>query len=199
MKRFGLAALVIATFGAAFPRAADATSPIDYTQRNAPFTPAAGATVVPEKQIPTPNGAVQDKRFDKTTIEKKPAPQGERRAGFEVKETRDKHVQEKDSHRPETREQPKSAFDHRPAAIATSTDTTKPPTVAKYQDSLAAASATNMARFPALDRATGAKINRFVFRKNPPDPSLITDGKNVTPAAGSPANSAVPGGAIISK
>ena len=41
-----------------------------------------------------------------------------------------------------------------------------------------------MARFPALDRATGAKINRFVFRKNAPDTAVALDGAAVTPAAG---------------
>ena len=46
------------------------------------------------------------------------------------------------------------------------------------------ASATNMARFPALGSATGAKINRFVFRKNPEDAKAATDGATVTPAAG---------------
>jgi hypothetical protein len=56
--------------------------------------------------------------------------------------------------------------------------------VAKYQDGLTSASATNMARFPAVDRATGAKINRFVFRKNPDEVSAVTGGAEVTPAAG---------------
>jgi hypothetical protein len=195
----GLIALAMISFGGANGRAADATSPVDYTQRNAPFAPVAGATVVPEKQTPATNPSVQDKRFEQTTLEKKTAPQAERRAGVEVKEEREKQVWEKKSHRPETREQPTSAFNHRPAAIATSTDTSKPPLVARYQDSLAAASVTNMARFPALDRATTAKINRFVFRKNPPDASATAAGKTVIPAGGSPAIPVGPSGITPSK
>lgn len=184
MKRSGLAAFASVILGVAISRAADATSPVDYSQRNTPFAPGADAAVIPDKKTPTVNSRVQDKRVDKTTIDKKVAPQADQRAGIEVKETREKNVQAKDSHRPEAREYQQSAFNHRPAAITTAGDTTKPPTVAKYQDSLTAASASNMARFPALDRATSAKINRFVFRKNPPDPSLPTEGKTVTPAAG---------------
>ena len=66
------------------------------------------------------------------------------------------NVREKQSHRVEPVEVPRSAFDHRTATISTGGDTKQPPLVRKYQDSLVAASATNMARFPALDRATGS-------------------------------------------
>ena len=103
---------------------------------------------------------------------------------MDVKETRDKEVREKKSHRPDTIEQPTSAFNHRPAAISTDANTRKPPTVTKYQDSLTSASATNMARFPAIDRATTAKINRFTFRKNPSEPSAMAGGSPVIPAGG---------------
>ncbi|MEY4088623.1 MAG: hypothetical protein RJB55_894, partial [Verrucomicrobiota bacterium] len=59
-----------------------------------------------------------------------------------------------------------------------------PPTVSKYQDRLDAASASNMARFPALNGATTAKINRFVFRKNTAEPDRVLGDVSVTPAAG---------------
>ena len=197
MQRPGLTALALASFGVGVACAADATTPVDVTQRNVPYTPAAGATVTPDKRAPATNATVQEKRFDKNTVEKPLAPQGDRRAGIAVQESADKRVREKDSHRPETREQPVSGFNHRQAPIATSTDTTKPPLVAKYQDSLLAASEAAQqsdqwarARAAALDRGTRAKINRFVFQKNPPDPSITTDPKAVTPAAG---------GAVISK
>ena len=197
MKRPGLTALALASLGVALARGADATSPVDLTQRNASYVPAAGATVKPDKQAPVTNTTVQEKRFDTATVEKPLAPQAERRAGVAVQENADKRVRENDSHRPETREQPVSAFNQRQAAIATSTDTAKPPLVAKYQDSLIAASEAAQqsdrwarARAAALDRGTRAKINRFVFQKNPPDPSITTDAKAVTPAAG---------GAVISK
>ena len=184
MKPSALAALALGILGAVRGSAADATRPVDYTQRNGSFAPAAGTAVTPEKQAPVTNSRVQDKRVDQPLLEKTPAPQGERRAGIDVQETRDKRVHDKDSQRPAGQEQPTSAFNQRRAAIATSTDTTKPPTVAKYQDSLTAASASNMARFPALKRATTAKINRFVFRRNPPETASAAEGKPVTPAGG---------------
>lgn len=171
----------LAVFGAV-ARAADATSPIDYTQRNSPYAP--GTSAVPKKQAPQANATLQDKRVPATTIEKSVAPLSGRRAGVDVTETRDKSVRENDSRRPEVMEQPASVFNHRPAAISTAGDTSKPPIVSKYQDSLAAASATNMARFPAMDRATSAKINRFVFRKNPPEIPAAPERATVTPAAG---------------
>jgi hypothetical protein len=54
--------------------------------------------------------------------------------------------------------------------------------VAKYQDGLAAASAANLARFPADGAATTAKVNRFVFRKNGAEASPVTAGAPVTKA-----------------
>jgi hypothetical protein len=176
--------IVFAVFGLCISvtRGADATTPVDYTQRNSPYSPA--GTVAPEKQTPATNEAVQEKRVEKTIVEKQTSSLADRRAPLEVKETRDKQVREKDSHRPEKIETPTSKFNHQQAAISTGADTTKPPTVAKYQDGLTAASATNMARFPAVDRATGAKINRFVFRKNPDETRAVTNGAEVTPAAG---------------
>jgi len=176
--------LVLAALGLciAEARAADATSPVDYTQRNAPYTPA--ATVTPEKQTPATNKTVQEKRVEPTKVEKTSSPLADRRARIDVKESREKQVRDKDSHRPEGIEQPTSALNHRQAAISTAADTSKPPMVAKYQDRLTDASATNMARFPAIDRATNAKINRFVFRKNPEDTVSAIGGATVTPAAG---------------
>ncbi len=166
--------------------AADATTPVDYTQRNTPFAPA--GSVAPEKQKPGDNtAAVGDKRVEKETVEKKASVLGERRAAIDLTEAREKNVREKDSRRPEKVEQPQSALNHKPAAISTAENTTKPPTVAKFQDGLSAASATNMARFPAIDKATAAKINRFVFRKNPVEAEATAAAATVTPAGGPPA------------
>jgi hypothetical protein len=165
--------------------AADATTPIDYTQRNTPFAPSGPGAVAPDKQNPADNpAAVGDKRVEKTTVEKKTAPLGERRAPIDMGEAREKNIRDKESRRPEKIDRPESALNHQPAAISTADDTKKPPTVAKYQDSLSAASASNMARFPALDKATGAKINRFVFRKNPVESGAVAAGATVTPAGG---------------
>ncbi len=165
-------------------RAADATTTLDATQRNTPYAPA--ATVTPEKQSPAakPDPSVQEKRFQTQTVERKSSPLLERRAPIDLRETREKNVINKDSHRPEAIEQPRSAFNHQPAGISTGDAAAKPPLVAKYQDSLKAASASNMGRFPAFDQATSAKINRFVFRKNPTDAPGALGGAAVTPAAG---------------
>lgn len=166
-------------------RAADATTPIDYTQRNSPYAPGSSTEVTPEKQKPKIDETVQEKKVDKTTIDKRTAPQGDKRAAIDMTEAREKNVREKDSHRAETQkiEQPTSTYNHRESRFSTKEDTTKPPTVTKYQDGLTAASATNMARFPAMDKATGARINRFVFRKNPSE-SVTKETGAVTPAAG---------------
>jgi hypothetical protein len=182
MSQHGLVALAALGICLTPLQAADATTPIDYTQRNTPYAPA--ETVAPERQKPATNPGVQEKRLDTTTVEKKTAPQGEQRARTEVKESKDKTLVEKNSRRPETIEQPTSDFNQRLSKVSTGSDTTKPPTVAKYQDRLTAATATNMARFPAIERATGAKINRFVFRKNPEETGAPPAGSTVTPAAG---------------
>jgi hypothetical protein len=182
MKLSRVIAASLSLLGASAVRSADATAPVDYTQRNQPFAPA--ATITPEKQDLPRADTVQDKRVEKATLDKKPAAVGDRRAPIAIEEARDKNLREKNSSRPETVEQPMNAFNHRDAAITTAADTKKPPLVARYQDSLAAASVSNMARFPALDRATTAKINRFVFRKNAPDATAVTADAAVTPAAG---------------
>ena len=178
------ACLAIVCAGGVAARAADATSPVDATQRNLPYAPA--ATVSPDKQAPAANldSRMQERRFVPSTVERKTSPLSGQRSAIDVEEARDKNVREKDSQRPARAEQPVSAYNHRLATISTGADTTKPPTVAKYQDSLTAASASNMARFPALDQATSAKINRFVFRKNPAEPQGVTAGATVVPAGG---------------
>jgi hypothetical protein len=161
---------------------ADPTAPVDLSQRNGAFLPS--AAIVPETKSPSPHAAVQDKRVEKTTLTKTPAAMGDRRAATDIQETREKNVREKKSARPEASEQAVSTFNHRPAPFTTANDTTQPPVVSKYQDGLKAASAANMARFPALDRATAVKLNRFVFRKNSPEPSPVTGGAPVTRAGG---------------
>ena len=165
---------------------ADATTTIDYSQRNSPFAPSESSAITPDRRDPkaNTNDTLQQKRVEPTTLDKKTSPLGDRRAPLDVTEAREKNVREKDSHRPEAIEQPKSGFDQRKAKISTSADTSKPPTVTKYQNGLTAASTSNKARFPAVDGATGAKINRFVFRKNPAENPVKSDGTAVQTAAG---------------
>lgn len=183
MKRSGSVLLVSVGLALGVARGADATSPLDLTERNAPFAP--GSSVQqPDKRAPEINQTTQQKRVTPPTVDKKPAAVGERRAPIEVTETREKNIQEKQTRTPEKVEQPKSRFDQQRARITTSDNTTKPPTVAKYQDSLSAASASNMARFPAVGSATSAKVNRFVFRKNGGELVDAPGRAPIVPAAG---------------
>lgn len=184
MRTLPLACLAILGAGAVAVHAAEATRPVDATQRSEAF--GVGATVAPDKQAPgdRTNTQVQERRFESTTLDKKLSPVGGERAAIDVRETREKKVVEKESSKPEARERQMSGYNQKSSTISTGADTRKPPTVARYQDGLTAASATNMARFPALDGATSAKINRFVFRKNPSETTGVTEGKPVTPAAG---------------
>lgn len=176
-----LATLAIA-FALPAAMASDATTPIDYTQRNNPFAVQPG--VSPSRSSPSKNQTIQDARVEKDVRDKVISPVGDKRARVELVETREKNVVEKDSRRPERTEQPVSAMNQRKATVSTAQDTRKPPLVAKYQDSLAAASATNMARFPAMDGGTKATINRFVFRKNAPETAPTAPQASSTPAAG---------------
>jgi hypothetical protein len=184
LRLFPHACLAFFAAAAVVARAADATSPLDPAARNAPYAPA--NTVAPEKQNPNAqlNSRLQEQRFETSKVERKMAPVGDRRAPIALTESQEKSVREKQTRTPERIDQPTSAYNQRQSGISTANNTTKPPTVAKYQDSLNAASATNMARFPALEGASSAKINRFVFRKNSTDPDRALEGATVTPAAG---------------
>ena len=177
-----IAVASLSLVGSALLRAEDATTPVDLTKRNGFFAPA--ATVNPDQKPMGRDSQVQEKRVEKNTIEKRPATVGDRRAAIDVQEARDKNVREKDSHRPERTEQAMNQFNHRDAAITTAGATTKPPIVAKYQDSLSSARASNMARFPANGGMTASKINRFVFRKNAPEAAALTGDAAITPAGG---------------
>jgi len=167
MKSPRLIVLMCLVLGLATGRAADATQPVDYTQRNDSFAPA--ATVAPVGTIPSPDVAVQNRRVEPAVIARQSAVLGDRRAAVDVRETQDKNILDKSSHRPAALEQTMNPFNHREAPLTSGADAKKPERIARYQDSLTAASAANLARYPAVGRATTAKINRFVFRKNAPD------------------------------
>ena len=133
--------------------AADATSPIDYTQRNKPYAPA--DSVEPEKRKPAGNAAVQDKRVEKTTVEKQKSSLQDREAAVDVKESRPKQVREKEEYPTRVIEHTTSDFNHQTSRFSTASDTSKPPTVAKYQDSLSAANAITVKRTSALGARVG--------------------------------------------
>lgn len=165
-----------------FSPAADATSPQDYARRNAPFAPAASVPIETRELVR--NTAVQEKRAPAAPVlDKATSALSGREAAIEMAETRAKSMQPLDVRQPEKRDAVLSPLNQRVAPIATTARAAKPPLVARYQESLTAASATNMARFPAIGAATTAKINRFVFRKNAADAAPAA-GAPVTPAAG---------------
>jgi hypothetical protein len=165
---------------------AEPTAPVDPSQRNGAFVPASAA--MPEAKSPVLNPGMQDRRLNLPTLDKTSAAIGDRRAATDVQETREKKVREKTASRPEAIEQATSTFNHRVAPFTTSESNAQPPVVSKYQDGLKAASAANMARFPALDRATAVKLNRFVFRKNAPEPAPVTSDAPITRAGSGPAD-----------
>ncbi len=162
-------------------RGADATRPVDYTDRNTPFAPESG--VKPPVQSPAIAEDLQSKRVTPAVINQKSSPLGDRKAAIDVSETRPKSVQEKAVKSPEAKSPSRNDLTDRRSRITTATQV-NPQRVSKYQESLVAASATNMARFPAVDRETTAKLNRFVFRKNAGEPVDSPIGAPISPAAG---------------
>lgn len=160
---------------------ADATRPIDYTNRNTPFAPEAG--VKPSVKSPAVVDGLQNKRVTPAVIDRKSSSLGDRKAAVDVSETRPKSVQEKVVQSPDAKKPTRNDMTDRRSEFTTATQV-NPQRVSKYQESLVAASATNMARFPAVDRETTAKLNRFVFRKNAGEPVDSPIGAPISPAAG---------------
>lgn len=156
---------------ASLAQAASATAAIDPTRRNETFSPA--ATVSPAAQQPQAQRIFADEPGEKKALTLDRAVLGERRAPIELAEAQEKTVAGKNMLVPPVTPKSAAEFEHRMAPFSTAADTRAPSRVAKYQDRLTAATATNMARFPAPGGATVAKLNRFVFRKNPPDLSAL--------------------------
>src|SRR4051812_3407378 len=82
--------------------AADATRSVDYAERNGGFAPA--PSITPETKTPQIDRTVQDRRVNPTVIDKSSSEMGERRAPVKLGEAREKIIQDKTSHRPETRD-----------------------------------------------------------------------------------------------
>lgn len=182
MKRSGCVVLVCVSLCVAAARGATATQPIDHTERNTSLAPT--NTVRPDTRRPEIEETVQQKRVTPATIDKKPAAVGDRKSPLAIKETQEKTMFEKDIRATEKLEQPRSAFNQQRARISVSGDTTKPPMVAKYQDSLTASNAISTARLPAVSSNATAKINRFVFRKNGGELANTPQRATAVPAAG---------------
>ncbi|MEY4939152.1 MAG: hypothetical protein RIQ93_887 [Verrucomicrobiota bacterium] len=160
-------------------RAANSTAPIDVTQRNAEFGPE--ATITPPKRPPQIDHAVQDRRFEKNVLPK-PAAGDMPRAAIEVAEPGPKALRAAPSG--SLAPLPPNVSPETQRAASLPANVKQPRLVTRYQDGLAAARAASLARYPEMKPgATSAKLNRFVFRKNVPEPALVT------PAAGSAAGS----------
>lgn len=180
MKPSGL--VFVATLACCTTAQGEATAPLDVTQRHEPFAPA--ASITPGKRNPATTRTLQNRTLEMPRTELARTPASAQQSPLAVAEQREKHVREFPAKRPSSMENARSALDRRPSSISTRDTKAKPPLVAKYQESLAAASASNMARFPATEAHTKGKLNRFVFRKNPPENEGPSPASAVLPAAG---------------
>lgn len=182
MRYFRAIAMVhLLLTGAGSGWGANPTGPIDVTQRNAEFAPA--ASILPDTRTPQVDRDLQDRRVGTPTLDL-PRAEAPSRAAIDVAETRAKSV----------RENPRSLLaplppatkpaNRRAEAFSTSNEVIVPPRVARYQEGLAAAREANQARYPALQGATTAKFNRFVFRKNAPDVAPLSAATLAAPAGG---------------
>lgn len=160
---------------------ANPTAPIDVTQRNADFAPA--ASILPGKRTPEVDRDLQDRRVGAPTLDL-PRAEAPSRASIDVAETRAKTVRENPRNLLAPLPPATSPANRRAEALSTSNEVIKPPRVARFQEGLAAAREASRARYPALQGATTAKLNRFVFRKNAPDVAPLSAAAVAAPAGG---------------
>lgn len=195
----------LGALGLALPasQAADGVPPADdYRQRNPTFMPS--AATAPGQQKPGIATPIQGHRIEKNRLDRPswatatPAEAegnilpGEHRVPVERMEKDARAVAAGDVRRPLAGTPPMSELNRRAARVATGAGVT-PPLVARYQDSLDAARAATLARFPTAGKATPATIHRFVFRRNAPD-AAAWGGAAIVPAGGREANAAVKAG-----
>jgi hypothetical protein len=155
-------------------RAATAT-PVNSTPATAPY--ATPAPITPGPRSPEVNPAFREREIEKPVIPAAPSHPADRPAALDTVDPRALPVQEKNVREREVSPLTGRAIERRFAPISTADDRRPNPVVARFQDSLRIASEANMSRFPAIGRATTAKINRFVFRKNAPDTPLPQPGR----------------------
>lgn len=145
--------------------AANATAPLDVRQRHDAIVP--GAPVQPAIRQPASNAAVQDQRVTPPRVSFPAASTpGAERAHLPGAVNAAEQRRAVETQRPSAIERVTSPIDKKPAELTRSPNTVRPELVTRYQESLTAASAANMARFPAAGQVTRTKINRFVFRRN---------------------------------
>ena len=128
---------------------------------------------------------VQDSRFPAPEVrEKSMAPDNDKKAPIEMKETREKNIiDHKDYPKPDIRYRETNHHDGEKSRIQPTGDMVKKyDTVSKYQNRIDDAETAAARRQPKLEKTTTFdKINRFIFQRNGPG-----DGGNamVTPAGG---------------
>jgi hypothetical protein len=182
----GLTGLSVLGLGAA---RADPAAPVDFAQRNETFAPA--ATVVPDESTPVLRESVQEHRIEQPLVSPPSASAGKHLAPVAVAETYVKHVRVPTVTQPRAVTREVSRFNHALAPITSARTAMTTSVASKYQASLAAASAANLARFPALPHSTTAEFNRFVVRKNAPAPNPVTGNAPTIRAGGDGADATV--------
>lgn len=180
-----LSGAAIALFGLSIAGLrATAGTPLDPTTRNAEFSPSASVSIpliTPEVSVPQPLAKAV---LNPPTQAASP----QRLAAQPVQGAAEKRVASPAARRPEASRMSATTPAVR-ATLVTSDHVLVSPRVAKYQDGLAAARAATLARFPAGSAGTASHINRFVFRRNPPDTGTAVDPAAAVPAGGrSPAS-----------
>ncbi|MFA6289434.1 MAG: hypothetical protein WC661_18795 [Opitutaceae bacterium] len=173
---------------------ADDPSKVDPAKKNAQLAPNTDNTVTrlapgnTDNQLPFKrDDRVQNSRFSTPELrDKKLAPVGDRRAPFDMTETRDKNiVDRKDYPKPVIRDNKMSPDNGQMYRDQPKGDMVKKyDMVAKYQDRMSDAANAAAQRQPKFEKlATFDKINRFVFKRNAPD---VEAKSMVTPAGGPP-------------
>ncbi len=182
MRYFRAIAMVhLLLTGAGSGWGANPAGPIDVTQRNAKFAPI--ASIQPDKRTPQIDRDLQDRRVG-TAVLDLPRAGALPRAAIDIAETRPKSLRETPRSLLAPIPPASSPANRRAATISTSADAVRPPLVSRYQDGFTAAREANLARFPAFEGASTAKLSRFVFRKNAPDVAPVSAAAVAAPAGG---------------
>jgi len=187
--------LVFSVLGSVFLTTGRAADPakVDYGQRHDAFAPAVG--IAPEKRRPEANSTVQDRRVIPSVSTPAPGVTDLRRAPINMEEAREKRLVAPASNRPEaTAPRVLSPQNHREYQVRPGAALREPQMVARYQEALTSANATQQTRSAALDAGTTARVNRFVFRRNVAAPPGVADAVPAgrRPPAARPASRAQP-------
>ncbi len=185
-------AVAILLLGCVAPALArDPAGRIDATKRSAITTDdkALDAEVKPMERA----DGLQDRRFDRGELRDRPeAPEGERRANIDLKESDKKTLITPDKKTYDTVEYDTSRYDgQRSDRFRTGDDTYRTSMAQRYQDSLGEAQDAGP-KTVVKKRTTFDSVNRFLFRRNRPEGDEIfsTAGGSAAPAGANAAPAA---------